>query len=273
MEKQPNADATNLDLREWEQYVHSLDVSPLFVTVSGAHIYGFPSPDSDVDLRGCHQLKLANIVGLSRPTETIDRSGFHNGIEVDLVSHDIGKYFALLVKNNGYILEQVFSPLVVKGQEFLDKLRPLAKNCITKNHYFHYRGFFGTQLKLIEKQNPVTAKAVLYAYRVLCTGIHLMQTGVVETDLRVLAKKLNLDFIEELIAAKVAEKVEFKFDLDHHLQQLTHLENEMENAYSNSELPENPQREPVNDFLVQLRLTGGIAGIPIRLDVTSNRPS
>lgn len=247
-------DATKLDLNVWAEYVQTLDVSPLFVTISGAHIYGFPSPDSDVDLRGCHQLELAEIIGLGKPNETVDFSGVHVGIEVDLVSHDIGKYFGLLVKNNGYILEQVFSPLVVTGQGFLDQLRPLAANCITKNHYYHYRGFFATQLKLIEKQQPVTAKAVLYAYRVLCTGIHLMQTGIVETDLRVLAKQLQLDFMEELIAAKVAEKVEFKFDVDWHIEKLKELENEMAVAFERSTLREKPDREPVNDFLVRLRL-------------------
>ena len=29
----------------------------LFATISGAHLYGFPSPDSDFDLRGAHGLK------------------------------------------------------------------------------------------------------------------------------------------------------------------------------------------------------------------------
>ena len=247
-------DATKLDLEDWRSYVASLDVEPLFVTISGAHIYGFPSPDSDVDLRGCHQLPLEKIVGLSKPVETIDRSGVHVGIEVDLVSHDIGKYFGLLVKNNGYILEQVFSPLVVTGQGFLDELRPLAKNCITRNHYHHYRGFFASQLKLIEKQSPVTAKAVLYAYRVLCTGIHLMETGRVETDLRVLAKTMNLDFIANLISAKVAEKVAFQFDVPHHIGQLKALEQQLEAAFQSSTLPEKPERDAVNDFLIELRL-------------------
>ena len=254
--KHSQPDATQLDLNVWADYVQTLNVSPLFVTISGAHIYGFPSPDSDVDLRGCHQLELSKIIGLGKPIETVDFSGVHHGIEVDLVSHDIGKYFSLLVKNNGYILEQVFSPLVVAGQDFLDRLRPLAENCITRNHYFHYRGFFATQLKLIEKQEPVTAKAVLYAYRVLCTGINLLHTGVVETDLRVLAKKMNLDFIEELIAAKVTEKVEFNFDIEQHVERLKELEREMESAFEKSTLPEKPNREPVNDFLVELRLSG-----------------
>ena len=26
----------------------------IFATISGAHLYGFPSPDSDYDLRGVH---------------------------------------------------------------------------------------------------------------------------------------------------------------------------------------------------------------------------
>ena len=106
-----------MDLERWRSFVGTLDCLPLFVTVSGAHIYGFPSPDSDVDLRGCHMLSLENVVGLNLPDETIDYSAIDNGTEVDLVSHDVGKYFRLLVRNNGYVLEQIFSPLVVTGQE------------------------------------------------------------------------------------------------------------------------------------------------------------
>jgi predicted nucleotidyltransferase len=34
----------------------------LFVTVSGAHLYGFPSPDSDYDLRGVHVLPVREVV-------------------------------------------------------------------------------------------------------------------------------------------------------------------------------------------------------------------
>ena len=35
----------------------------LFVTISGAHLYGFPSPDSDYDLRGVHVLPVREVVG------------------------------------------------------------------------------------------------------------------------------------------------------------------------------------------------------------------
>jgi hypothetical protein len=95
----------------------------------------------------------------------------------------VGKYLRLLVRNNGYILEQVFSPIVVLGQEFLDELRPIARRCITRHHYHHYRGFYATQRKLIEKEEPKRAKPVLYAYRVLMTGLHLLRSGEVEAPL------------------------------------------------------------------------------------------
>lgn len=250
-----SVDARNLDLEAWRKWSDGLDVDSLFVTISGAHIYGFASHDSDVDLRGTHRLPLESIVGLAAPTETVDFSAMHKGLEVDLVSHDVGKYFALMVKNNGYILEQVFSPLVVSGQDFLDQLRPLAKNCITKNHFYHYRGFFANQKKMIQKQKPVTAKMVLYAYRVLCTGIHLMRTGEVVTDLNQLAEQMRLGFISELVASKVNEKVAFGFDIDEHLARLDNLERELESAFEASKLPENADKKPVNDLLVRVRLS------------------
>lgn len=253
--EKPNSeiDATRLNLDDWRQWSATLEIDSLFVTISGAHIYGFPSPDSDIDLRGAHRLPLESTVGLVNPVETVDFSAIHNGYEVDLVSHDVGKYLRLLVKNNGYILEQVFSPLVVSGQEFLDELRPIAKNCVTKNHFYHYRGFYKTQKQLIQKQQTVSLKAVLYAYRVLCTGIHLMRTGSVVTDLNLLAEEMGLNFVSELIAAKVTENEAFRWDVKSHLHKLAALAGQLETEFASSSLPEYPQCDAVNDLLVRIR--------------------
>ena len=60
----------------------------LFATISGAHLYGFPSPDSDFDLRGVHLLPLREVVGLHTGPETVEKSGIHDGLEIDLVTHD-----------------------------------------------------------------------------------------------------------------------------------------------------------------------------------------
>ena len=43
----------------------------LFATISGAHLYGFASADSDFDLRGAHVLPLAEVIGLRLGPETI----------------------------------------------------------------------------------------------------------------------------------------------------------------------------------------------------------
>jgi len=44
---------------------------PIFATLSGAHLYGFASPDSDVDLRGAFMLPAHEMLGLHPPAETI----------------------------------------------------------------------------------------------------------------------------------------------------------------------------------------------------------
>src|SRR5688572_17824962 len=46
----------------------------LFATISGAHLCGFPSPDSDFDLRGGNVLPLEKVVGLEVCDETVEQS-------------------------------------------------------------------------------------------------------------------------------------------------------------------------------------------------------
>src|SRR5436190_19042999 len=96
-------------LRQVEQHPYPL----LFATISGAHLYGFPSPDSDYDLRGVHLLPLREVVGLDAGPDTIEVSRQEDGLDLDLVTHDAKKFFGLLLKKNGYVLEQLYSPLTV----------------------------------------------------------------------------------------------------------------------------------------------------------------
>src|ERR1044071_7606870 len=86
----------------------------VFVTISGAHLYGFPSPDSDFDLRGMHVLPVNEVIGLDPGTETIEISRKEPGLELDLVTHDVRKFCILLLRKNGYVLEQLYSPLIVR---------------------------------------------------------------------------------------------------------------------------------------------------------------
>lgn len=104
----------------------------LFATISGAHLYGFPSPDSDFELRGAHVLPVERVIGLDVLDETVEDSRVIEGLEMDIVSHDVRKVFGLLLKKNGYVLEQLYSPLVVHATPEHDDLKRIARNCVNR---------------------------------------------------------------------------------------------------------------------------------------------
>ncbi len=240
--------------RQVEQHPYPL----LFATISGAHLYGFPSPDSDYDLRGVHLLPLEEVVGLKTGQETVEKSGIHDGLEIDLVTHDARKFFGLLLKKNGYVLEQVLSPLVVHSTPEHAELKEIAKNCITRHHAHHYLGFAETQWKLFQKEDPPQVKPLLYVYRVLLTGIYLMKTGEVHANLGRLNESFKLPYLPELIERKVGgtEKGRLeKADLGVHQQEYERLRAELEQAYQESKLPEAPSgAAALHDLLVRVRL-------------------
>jgi uncharacterized protein len=285
----------------------------LFATISGAHLYGFPSPDSDFDLRGAHVLPLDAVVGLEVRDETVEQSMIlppdpprkevnspHNphpasppspapagegqcaegrAFEMDIVSHDVRKFFGLLLKKNGYVLEQLFSPLIIlttpehaelkaicNPRQFDTSPSPLpgrgGEGVITKHHSHHYFGFAETQWKLFLKESPRRVKPLLYVYRVLLTGIHLMRTGEVQANLVTLNEEFRLPYIADLVARKLAgpEKSELEnADIAFHESEYQRLRGELQAAHDASQLPELPSEETraaLNDLLVRVRTRG-----------------
>lgn len=246
------------DYDKMMQHVSAHPHPLLFATISGAHLYGFPSPDSDFDLRGVHLLPLETVVSLDEGDQTVEKEGIYDGLEIDLVTHDASKFFTLMLRRNGYVLEQIFSPLVVFAGDEFDELKSIAADCITKHHAHHYLGFAATQWKLFGKESPPKVKPLLYVYRVLLTGIHLMRTGEVEANLIKLNETAKLSFLEDLIAQKQTgpEKGTLRAaDLDFHTTQYERLAADLEAAYDQSKLPDLPSARPaLNDLLVRLRL-------------------
>ncbi len=249
--------AVEIDYSKLHQQV---DVHPyplVFATISGAHLYGFPSPDSDFDLRGVHLLPLQQIAGLDDGEETVEKSGIHDGMEMDLVTHDAKKFFGLMLKKNGYVLEQLLSPLVVHTTPEHDELKGIARNCITRFHGHHYLGFAETQWRLFQKESTPRVKPLLYVYRVLLTGIHLMRSGRVEANLLVLNQETKLPYIDGLVERKLLgpEKGELPdADVAFHQSEFRRLIAELGSAMQESQLPTESSAKPaLNDLLVRLR--------------------
>ncbi|WP_351233035.1 nucleotidyltransferase domain-containing protein [Streptomyces sp. NPDC002133] len=228
----------------------------LFATVSGAHLYGFPSRDSDVDLRGAHLLPVEQLVGLREPEETRSRMWDRDGVEMDLVTHDLRKFVRLMLRRNGYVLEQLLSPLVVHTTDGHAELVSLAPGVLTSHHAHHYRGFANTQWRLHEKTGEL--KPLLYAFRALLTGVHLMRAGEVQAHLPTLLGEVQdaPGFLPELIEAKAAAEhgpaVGLSADAEVVRADLERLHNVLDTAQSASALPPEPSAyDALHDFVVR----------------------
>ncbi|KUN00832.1 nucleotidyltransferase [Streptomyces yokosukanensis] len=246
--------------------IEDLDLAPvvaeqpdplLFATVSGAHLYGFPSQDSDVDLRGVHLLPAAELLGLDEPQETRSRAWVRYGVELDLVTHDLRKFVRLMLRRNGYVLEQLLSPLVVHTGDTHRELAALAPGVLTSHHAHHYRGFAVTQWRLFEKTGEL--KPLLYTFRVLLTGIHLMRSGEVQAHLPTLLGQIDAPgYLPELIAAK-AEREHGTAHVPHARvgDDVERLHAVLDEAQSGSALPDAPTaHDALNDFVIRVRLQG-----------------
>ncbi len=226
----------------------------LFATVSGAHLYGFHSADSDYDLRGVHILPNREVLGLEPGQETLERSEWVEGIEVDLVTHDAAKFFRLLLKRNGYVLEQLCSPLVVQSMPEHEELKAIAAGCVTRHHVHHYVGFAANEWKAFQKKRRL--KPLLYTYRVLLTGIHLMRTGEVEANLAVLSERYEEPWIKPLLQQKLegGEKDLVRNGGQGEEEAYLRLSAMLEEAAKRSDLPdESTARPALNDLLIRLR--------------------
>lgn len=96
---------TNLQIKNLK---HTFQNEFVFLSISGAHLYGFESFNSDLDIRGVHLPKLCEILRYFNTSDTLEKSFLDTNVwpqEVDLVSHSLVKYLHLLTKKpNGYLL-------------------------------------------------------------------------------------------------------------------------------------------------------------------------
>jgi predicted nucleotidyltransferase len=115
---------------------------------------------------------------------------------------------------------------------------------------------------LFLKESPRRVKPLLYVYRVLLTGIHLMRTGEVEANLVKLNEEFRLPYIADLVARKLAGPEKSKLEdtaAAFHESEYQRLRIELQAAHDKSSLPDLPSektRAALNDLLVRVRLGG-----------------
>ncbi len=229
----------------------------LVVSLSGAHAYGFPSPDSDVDLKALHVAPTAQLLGFRPPAPAADRLEVVDGVEIDYTSNEIGAALAGILRGNGNYLERVLSPNTLFRSPELDGLEAVARHSLSRRLFGHYRGFATGQLREWERGGFASAKKLLYVLRTCLTGARTLRSGEVITDLNELLDDDGFGAARELVEAKrIGELAELPPDLAERWKvDVARAFAVLEGAAARSPLPEeSPNEAEAEAWLVGLRL-------------------
>ena len=153
----------------------------LVIYLSGAHAYGFPSPDSDLDLKCIHITPTAELVGLAPGTDPPDRIEVVEGVELDYGSNELAVALRGALKGNGNFLERFLGDLALGGDRaLLEEARAVVRPLLSRRVARHYGGFATSQLRAFDEKP--SAKRALYVLRTAATGRHLLAHGELITD-------------------------------------------------------------------------------------------
>ncbi len=173
------------------------------IALTGAHAYGFPSPDSDLDLKGVHVLPTRRLVGLARPGEHASRMEVIAGVEIDYASNEIGQVLHGLLRGYGSYYERLLGMWILRSSAEHAALVPLVQRSFSRRVYAHYHGFATGQYREAEASGMPTAKKLLYVLRTALTGAHLLASGRLVTDLTALMDEHGFASARELLEIKL----------------------------------------------------------------------
>lgn len=217
----------------------------LVVALSGAHAYGFPSPDSDLDLKAIHIDPTARILGLHAGAPHADRMEIVEGVEIDYTSNELKPVLHGILQGNGNYIERVLCALLPLSTPELEALKPLVQRSLSRRIFRHYLGFATSQLKAFHGENPGSAKKLLYVLRTTLTGAHALRTGHIVADLRELIDEYGFPGARELIAAKRAgERVLLADEMgEKWASEVRRAFEVLDEAHKASKLPSEPEGE------------------------------
>ncbi len=224
----------------------------LVVYLSGAHAYGFPSPDSDLDLKCVHIAPTGSLVGIIPPTETAESTTIVDGVELDYGSNELSPVLHGVLKGNGNYLERILGDLALVADPLLASARDVVRPTLSRRIARHYIGFARSQLELFDKKP--TAKRALYVLRTAATGRHLLVHGTLVTDLSLLGEFIPRETTELMAIKRQAERQELSPELVAPWRaRLVAAMAAVDPAVSSSVLPTEPSAAAIGDLDAWLR--------------------
>ena len=194
---------------ELSQIERENDVKVIYACESGSRAWGFPSEDSDYDVRFIYIHRPDWYLSISKRRDVIEKPISGN---LDISGWDIQKALQLFRKSNPPLMEWLGSPIVYWEKfKTAQELRALAPQYYSRKactyHYLHmaegnYRDYL--------RGSEVWVKKYFYVLRPLLAILWMEQDrGVVPTDFNVIVANLDMDqtlrqAINDLIEEKKA---------------------------------------------------------------------
>jgi predicted nucleotidyltransferase len=212
----------------------------IYRVLVGSRAFGLSVDTSDEDRRGIFLPPADWHWSLTKPPEQVE--SFAPGVEE--VDWEIEKFLRLALQANPSILETLWSPVVLFSDEIGDELRAMRGCFLSRHLYRTYSGYVLSQFKLIHKgfatNRHYKPKHAMHLIRLLHSGIHALTEGEIRVDVR--------EHRDELLAIRRGE-VPFEEVQKRALE----LDRVFQEAFARTMLPERPDSERVNRFLIAAR--------------------
>jgi uncharacterized protein len=225
----------------------------------GSRAFGLAGPDSDEDERGVYLPPAAWHWSLQKPPEEIQfRRAAGRVIEAnqapagegedDITWWEIEKFLRLALKANPNILETLYVPEahVLHADDLGRKLRDLREKFLSKHLYQTYSGYVLSQFRKFQRGiaggGTYKPKHAMHLIRLLYSGIEALRGNGIMVDVG--------RYREELLRIKVEAP---PFEEVH--RRALELDAVFQSEFERTKLPERPDVEAVDRFLIEARRT------------------
>jgi predicted nucleotidyltransferase len=223
----------SVDDRELDEFV-------IYRCIVGSRAYGLDHEGSDLDKRGIFLPSASLHWSLNGVPEQIEHK------ETDECYWELRKFILLALKANPNVLECLFTPLVEYAAPVAELMLAERGRFLSKLVYQTYKGYAESQFRKLEQDLRTTGqlkwKHVMHLIRLLISGITVLEEK--QVPVRVSGDRDRLMLIrnggmpwEEVDAWRVA------------------LHTRFDKAFESSTLPDVPDYEWANDFLIAARRT------------------
>jgi predicted nucleotidyltransferase len=217
---------------------HDLHAHVVYRCVVGSRAYGLEHDASDTDLRGVYLPPAELHWSLYGVPEQLENPA------AEECYWELQKFLGLALKANPNILECLYTPLVLHVAPVMEELLAQRHRLLSRMVYQTFNGYVLSQFKRLEADFRASGaprwKHAMHLVRLQVSGIAALREGHVPVRVevhrdRLLAIKRGEMAWDEVNAWRLA------------------LHRELDAAYAATRLPERPDYEWANDFLVRAR--------------------